>query len=100
LPQAPTGTLCNAPCTPPLVWRHGKVLRTPHVFLIFWGPKWIDTKATAYASYLAIENRMQLLFGHLAGSSYNAILSQYHDSQGFIVNSVKDPVLQKAVVLK
>jgi hypothetical protein len=76
------GTNCGA-CTPPLINpTNTPVQGTPRVFLIFWGPSWtgsaIDPNGScAPAGLLPPVAAAQDLFGSLAGTSYNATLSQY-----------------------
>jgi hypothetical protein len=57
----------------------GPVQHHPRIFLIFWGPAWrSDTSGFPQAA--------QQLFQHLAGSSYNQIITQYGDASGTIAN--------------
>jgi hypothetical protein len=57
----------------------GRVQHHPRIFLIFWGSAWQNDSS-------GFPQAAQELFQHLAGSSYNQIVTQYRDAAGTIAN--------------
>jgi len=98
--QDPLGAFCHQnptpPCAPPVSnQNNNRVLHTPHVLVIFWGPNWYDPSQTEAQQVL--QNELTL-FVNLAGSNYNNLLTQYFDGQGSITNNPSDPVYQGGAI--
>jgi len=65
--------------TPPLVYPANSgnpVQHHPRIYLIFWGPNWTATDQIVTSS--------QALLQYLAGSTYNAILTQYYSESSSV----------------
>jgi hypothetical protein len=59
--------------TPPLTYpanSNNPVQHHPRIYLIFWGPNWTSTDAIITSS--------KAMFTNIAGTAYNAILTQYY----------------------
>ncbi|HEX3272012.1 MAG TPA: hypothetical protein VHR15_15275, partial [Ktedonobacterales bacterium] len=66
------------PCSstsPTFCWEGGPVEHDPHVYLIFWGPKW-----TSDFDHQQVVVALEAVFGDLAGRQYTNILTQYGDN--------------------
>jgi hypothetical protein len=63
-----------------IVYQGGVVQHNPHVYLVFWGPKWSsDTSGTSAA--------LQTLFKGIDLTTYKKILTQYTDDNGAAAQS-------------
>jgi hypothetical protein len=82
---APASTATTpATCTEPdcdVVYNGGPVQLTPHVYIVFWGPKW-----TSLASEVATENYLVSFYKGLGqttnGDTWSPTVWQYGDSSG------------------
>jgi hypothetical protein len=65
----------------PVTWHNGPVQRTPHVYLLFWGPNWRSIPGQeASATYL--ENFFSGLGNGQGQDNWSTVTSQYADSTG------------------
>lgn len=74
----PASAASVAPCSnsssPSFCWEGGKVQHDPHVYLIFWGPKWGTD-----SDHQQIVNALVGVFDDFSGRQYTNILTQYGD---------------------
>jgi hypothetical protein len=68
----------------------GPVQHHPHVFLLFWGPKWQPNSQSGDDP--SIYSGVQAVFHELAGTAYNNILTQYTDNTAAPNNYVHNDV--------
>jgi hypothetical protein len=66
--------------TAAIVYQGGVVQHHPHVYLVFWGPKWSGDTSGAEAA-------LQTLFKGIDATAYKGILAQYTDGDGAAAQS-------------